>query len=96
MWSWREELNLRPAVYKTAALPIELRQLGEYKAIIPKDEAFNQHWIQKSIFPISPDLGHLQHDFSYAALGGFFHGQKAIQEWIAGMDERVDPDVLRF
>ena len=26
-WSWREESNLRPAVYKTAALPIELRQL---------------------------------------------------------------------
>jgi hypothetical protein len=29
-WSWREESNLRPAVYKTAALPIELRQLGEH------------------------------------------------------------------
>jgi hypothetical protein len=27
MWSWREESNLQPAVYKTAALPIELRQL---------------------------------------------------------------------
>ena len=26
MWSWREESNLQPAVYKTAALPIELRQ----------------------------------------------------------------------
>ena len=26
-WSWREESNLQPAVYKTAALPIELRQL---------------------------------------------------------------------
>ncbi len=25
-WSWREESNLRPAVYKTAALPAELRQ----------------------------------------------------------------------
>src|SRR5207249_1098787 len=25
-WSWREESNLQPAVYKTAALPIELRQ----------------------------------------------------------------------
>jgi hypothetical protein len=22
MWSWREELNLQPAVYKTAALPL--------------------------------------------------------------------------
>ncbi|MEY4527209.1 MAG: hypothetical protein RL768_928 [Nitrospirota bacterium] len=21
-WSWREELNLQPAVYKTAALPL--------------------------------------------------------------------------
>ena len=27
-WSWREESNLQPAVYKTAALPIELRQHG--------------------------------------------------------------------
>ena len=27
-WSWREESNLQPAVYKTAALPIELRQLS--------------------------------------------------------------------
>ena len=27
-WSWREESNLQPAVYKTAALPIELRQLA--------------------------------------------------------------------
>ncbi len=27
-WSWREESNLQPAVYKTAALPIELRQPG--------------------------------------------------------------------
>jgi hypothetical protein len=27
LWSWREESNLQPAVYKTAALPIELRQL---------------------------------------------------------------------
>jgi hypothetical protein len=26
VWSWREESNLQPAVYKTAALPIELRQ----------------------------------------------------------------------
>lgn len=26
LWSWREESNLQPAVYKTAALPIELRQ----------------------------------------------------------------------
>ncbi len=22
LWSWREELNLQPAVYKTAALPL--------------------------------------------------------------------------
>ena len=28
VWSWREESNLQPAVYKTAALPIELRQHG--------------------------------------------------------------------
>ena len=41
MWSWREELNLQPAVYKTAALPlsyasysgIELRS-GEHRARI--------------------------------------------------------------
>ena len=26
LWSWRKESNLQPAVYKTAALPIELRQ----------------------------------------------------------------------
>lgn len=26
LWSWREESNPQPAVYKTAALPIELRQ----------------------------------------------------------------------
>ena len=26
LWSWREELNLQPVVYKTTALPIELRQ----------------------------------------------------------------------
>ncbi len=25
-WSWRKELNLQPADYKSAALPIELRQ----------------------------------------------------------------------
>ena len=25
-WSWREDLNLQPADYKSAALPIELRQ----------------------------------------------------------------------
>ena len=28
-WSWRQGSNLRPAVYKTAALPTELRQLEE-------------------------------------------------------------------
>ena len=26
-WSWREESNPRPADYKSAALPTELRQL---------------------------------------------------------------------
>ncbi len=26
LWSWREESNLQPVVYKTTALPIELRQ----------------------------------------------------------------------
>ena len=26
LWSWREDLNLRPADYKSAALPTELRQ----------------------------------------------------------------------
>ena len=30
VWSWREESNLQPAVYKTAALPIELRQPAVY------------------------------------------------------------------
>ena len=28
-WSWREESNPRPADYKSAALPTELRQLGD-------------------------------------------------------------------
>ncbi len=28
-WSWRRDLNPRPADYKSAALPAELRQLGE-------------------------------------------------------------------
>jgi hypothetical protein len=32
VWSWREESNLQPAVYKTAALPIELRQLGTIRS----------------------------------------------------------------
>ena len=27
-WSWREESNPRPADYKSAALPTELRQLN--------------------------------------------------------------------
>ncbi len=28
-WSWREELNLQPAVYKTAALPLSYASLSE-------------------------------------------------------------------
>ena len=28
MWSWREELNLQPAVYKTAALPLSYASLA--------------------------------------------------------------------
>lgn len=31
--SWREGLNLRPAVYETAALPTELRQQEIYQSI---------------------------------------------------------------
>ena len=27
LWSWREELNLQPAVYKTAALPLSYASL---------------------------------------------------------------------
>ena len=27
VWSWREELNLQPAVYKTAALPLSYASL---------------------------------------------------------------------
>src|SRR4029078_5699640 len=27
LWSWREELNLQPAVYKTAALPLRYARL---------------------------------------------------------------------
>ncbi len=29
MWSWREELNLQPAVYKTAALPLSYASQNE-------------------------------------------------------------------
>ena len=29
VWSWREELNLQPAVYKTAALPLSYASLNE-------------------------------------------------------------------
>ena len=32
-WSWREESNLQPAVYKTAALPIELRQRTVFELV---------------------------------------------------------------
>lgn len=37
-WSWREESNLQPAVYKTAALPIELRQPTAFESL---SELFN-------------------------------------------------------
>ena len=33
-WSWREELNPRPADYKSAALPTELRQLLKPRLIV--------------------------------------------------------------
>ncbi len=32
LWSWREELNLQPAVYKTAALPLSYASLHETSA----------------------------------------------------------------
>ncbi len=32
MWSWREELNPQPAVYKTAALPLSYASLSEIGA----------------------------------------------------------------
>ena len=32
-WSWREESNPRPADYKSAALPTELRQLSAKQAV---------------------------------------------------------------
>jgi hypothetical protein len=34
-WSWREESNLQPVVYKTTALPIELRQ-HQWQSTRPK------------------------------------------------------------
>ena len=34
-WSWREELNPRPADYKSAALPTELRQLDTTLKLSP-------------------------------------------------------------
>ena len=33
IWSWREESNLQPPVYKTDALPIELRQLAKESSL---------------------------------------------------------------
>ena len=42
-WSWRMDLNHRPAVYETAALPTELRQ--------PKPDI--------TLFMASPAAGHL-------------------------------------
>ncbi len=46
-WSWRRDLNPRPAVYKTAALPTELRQPARQTADVnsaptkPQDRAKN-------------------------------------------------------
>src|SRR6185369_927659 len=42
-WSWRRELNPRPADYKSAALPTELRQpdkLGMLARPVPDDQPF--------------------------------------------------------
>ncbi len=33
-WSWRRDLNPRPAVYKTAALPTELRQRADKRQML--------------------------------------------------------------
>lgn len=33
-WSWREELNPRPADYKSAALPTELRQPNYHSSVL--------------------------------------------------------------
>ena len=56
-WSWRRDLNPQPADYKSAALPIELRQrLGapptktsKYNELIP---ACNMVWTQGFGFPL--------------------------------------------
>ena len=42
-WSWRRELNPRPAVYKTAALPTELRQRTHDYINRPRRRARNTH-----------------------------------------------------
>ena len=34
-WSWRQELNLQPADYKSAALPVELRQQTSHRRTFP-------------------------------------------------------------
>ena len=54
-WSWREESNPRPADYKSAALPTELRQPKSY--IQNRERDFSECWhynqqliIIKSIF----------------------------------------------
>ncbi len=42
VWSWRPDSNRRPAAYKAAALPTELRQLGILSIVTTKREPRNR------------------------------------------------------
>jgi Phage integrase family len=44
VWSWREELNLQPAVYKTAALPLSYasRMSDGIERMIDRDDSYLQ------------------------------------------------------
>src|SRR5690606_8557190 len=46
-WSWREESNPRPADYKSAALPTELRQ--QLFSSIP-NRSRHIHWVGRSLW----------------------------------------------
>jgi hypothetical protein len=52
LWSWRSDLNRRPAVYETAALPTELRQ--QSRLIILR----HYSWFKVKYLP-SPAIGPL-------------------------------------
>ena len=54
-WSWREDLNPRPADYKSAALPTELRQLRRYIVRTRMPERNHGHGVSFACPPKSPN-----------------------------------------